>query len=204
MEHGTETKLMEKRKTTDEGFSRWLLQHLEKRRTLIHAMGQHAIWLSQLKTKYPVGSRGGIAAPVRIGTKFQERLQEQGSTVVFEAVYDSFKYNNDEWLRMTRPALNQHFPYLRYVCTCVPDSRDSHREKHNIVLRKDHPFWLTWWPPNGLGCLCFVTSVSESKMKSRGYKVARNLNFKFPAPDLGFDFNVGELFKGEQAEISAR
>lgn len=42
-----------------------------------------------------------------------------------------------------------------------------------MVLRHDHPFWKTHFPPNGWGCRCRVTAVPASEYKG------------FPPPDDG-------------------
>jgi uncharacterized protein with gpF-like domain len=39
--------------------------------------------------------------------------------------------------------------------------RQEHIALHNKAFRYDDPFWNTYYPPNGWGCQCRVTTKSE-------------------------------------------
>ena len=113
----------------------------------------------------------------------------------WETVYRtnlSTAYQAGRWQQMTDPDVVSSRPYLRYVSALLPTSRPSHREKHGVILRYDDPFWDTWYPPNGFNCYCTVTSVSESLLKRRGWKVSTGQRFVYEEPDEGFEKNVGK------------
>ena len=45
----------------------------------------------------------------------------------------------------------------------------AHRAWHGTVLRYDHPFWRSHYPPNGWHCRCTVLQYSDDDLKRRGY-----------------------------------
>lgn len=120
-------------------------------------------------------------------------LAARGLLRLTPAMIESFRYSAERWQQMTDPDVIEARPYLRYVCSNLPDSRLSHREKHGLIFSASHHFWDIWYPLNGPGCLCSVTSVSEDLLRRRGWKVSDNRNFEFPTPDRRFDFNIGKL-----------
>jgi SPP1 gp7 family putative phage head morphogenesis protein len=100
-------------------------------------------------------------------------------------------YQVGRWKQMTTPAVRAARPYLRYVSALLPTTRPSHREKHGLTYPVDHEFWNEWYPPNGFNCYCTVTSVSESLLERRGWKVSEQTDFAFPDADQGFQINAG-------------
>ena len=50
--------------------------------------------------------------------------------------------------------------------------RDEHRPWHGTVLRWDHPFWKTHYPPNGWACRCTVQQYSADDLKTFGFSVS--------------------------------
>lgn len=100
-------------------------------------------------------------------------------------------YQAGRWQQMTDPAVKAERPYIRYISARLPTSRPSHVEKHGLVYPQDHPFWSSWMPSNGHHCYCSTMSVSNSLLSRRGWTVSEKLNFKYPHPDEGFDYNPG-------------
>ncbi len=54
-------------------------------------------------------------------------------------------------------------PYLMYRIGPSRKHRDQHEAWDGLILPKDDPFWNTHFPPNGYGCKCFATAVSEAR-----------------------------------------
>ena len=62
--------------------------------------------------------------------------------------------------QLTDPELLARRPYWRYIHSDgVLHPRPLHVSWNGLVLRHDHPFWQTHYPPNGWGCHCRVTAV---------------------------------------------
>ena len=152
-----------------------------------------ADWLKHLEEKYPKGPRGGRHPLIRYAEKTAARIQASGQEAAFETMVSLFTYHAERWLQMTDPDVTEHRPYLQYHCACLPDSRPSHTEKHRLILPIAHPFWSTWYPINGLGCLCTVTTVSEFELTREKSKVSDVSHFNYLLPDEGFVFNIGKL-----------
>lgn len=66
-------------------------------------------------------------------------------------------------------------PYWRYMAVLDNRTRPEHRALDGLVFRHDHPFWDTWFPPNGFNCRCTVQSLSERQLKERGYTVEEEI-----------------------------
>ncbi|GHU00016.1 hypothetical protein AGMMS49960_07000 [Betaproteobacteria bacterium] len=64
------------------------------------------------------------------------------------------------YAQLTDPDLLARRPYWKYIHSeAVTNPRPQHLAWSGLVLRHDHPFWQTHFPPNGFGCQCRVTSV---------------------------------------------
>ncbi|MBW1778635.1 MAG: DUF935 family protein [Deltaproteobacteria bacterium] len=94
-------------------------------------------------------------APYRIETIFRTNLQSA--------------YQAGRLRQMTNPAVVAARPYWRYVAVMDPSTRPEHAALHGKVFRNDHPFWDTWYPPNGYNCRCTVQTLSRREMERRGY-----------------------------------
>lgn len=82
-------------------------------------------------------------------------------------------------------------PYFMYHSALKETSRETHKAMHGKVWAGDHPVWQAWMPPNGWGCLCWVTAHSAAQVQANGWKVLdeppRNLvNGKPLVPDGGW------------------
>ena len=62
-------------------------------------------------------------------------------------------------------------PYWRYVSVKDGRTRPTHRALNGKVYRHDHPFWDTYYPPNGFMCRCTVQTLSQAQVDARGLKV---------------------------------
>jgi SPP1 gp7 family putative phage head morphogenesis protein len=68
-------------------------------------------------------------------------------------------------------AAKQYAPYLRYRTRGDERVRLSHKLLNDIILPVDHPFWLTYLPPNDWGCRCRVVQLSQRDLDRRKLKV---------------------------------
>lgn len=112
-------------------------------------------------------------------------------------------------------------PYLMYLTAGDNRVRDEHRQWDEKILRADHPFWQSHYPPNGHRCRCTVVSLSQREMERRGLSVTPEseasailnrkkiyttdaktgeLLEKTKGIDIGWEHNVGTQWLG--ADIS--
>ena len=63
------------------------------------------------------------------------------------------------------------FPYLQYNAVNDRRTRPTHRALDGKVFPVDHPFWSTWYPPNGYRCRCSTISLTEGQVKRMGLTV---------------------------------
>ena len=109
------------------------------------------------------------------------------------------------WVRI-QENMRTH-PFLRYVAILDNRTRDEHKGWHGTLLRVDHSWWKTHYPPNGWRCRCTVMQLSEEDMKMFGYiETAAPETRMVPwentrtgevtlvpeGVDPGFAYNVGE------------
>jgi len=97
-------------------------------------------------------------------------------------------------------------PYWMLVAVHDRRTRQTHLAVDGLVYPHDHPFWQTWYPPNGFACRCVVVTLSERQVKARGLTVQTDMpdtirvvdpttgieSFVTPIPDKGWATNVGE------------
>ena len=84
-------------------------------------------------------------------------------------------YSAGHWQQMQ--AAKKMRPYGRYVHGQSIHPREQHLAWHGKVVPLDDPWWNYRWPPNGWGCKCSVTSVSERELLRNGWTV------EHPEPD---------------------
>ena len=85
-------------------------------------------------------------------------------------------YSRGRWQRIERLAATS--PWLRYVATLDNRTRPDHRRWHGTVLRFDHPFWQTHYPPCGWRCRCTVVQLSDEDLEEFGFEPSSG-----PPPD---------------------
>lgn len=62
--------------------------------------------------------------------------------------------------------------YLRYVAIMDGLTRESHAKLHGTILPREDGFWSSNYPPNDWGCRCYVQSLSQAELKTKGLKVS--------------------------------
>lgn len=97
-------------------------------------------------------------------------------------------YNAGRWDRLQRRT-NTH-PFWLYDAVNDSRTRPAHAAMDNTVLRHDHPWWATHYPPNGYNCRCRVVGLTESDATRRGISPAAP-DAAAAVPDAGWDYNPG-------------
>ena len=93
--------------------------------------------------------------PHRVRTIFQTNIQ---------GAYQAARHR-----QMTSPAVTAARPYWRYVSIDDAVTRPEHRALHGKIFRHDHPFWSTWYPPNGWNCRCHAQTVSKRELERNNW-----------------------------------
>lgn len=103
-----------------------------------------------------------------------------------------------QYAQMTKPGTVAAFPYWQYNHSGAVHPRQSHLALDGNVYRWDDPIWTTHYPPNGFGCGCFVTVVSDSdlgRLGKDGLDIAPDLRLPgggMTGVDPGFTYNPGQ------------
>ncbi|OIP98863.1 MAG: hypothetical protein AUK35_09695 [Zetaproteobacteria bacterium CG2_30_46_52] len=80
----------------------------------------------------------------------------------------------------------QKFPYWQYHHSIASqNARPQHLVWDKLVLPANHAFWLTHYPPNGWGCNCSVTGLSDVRLKARGLSVSEAPVIKLRQVEVG-------------------
>jgi SPP1 gp7 family putative phage head morphogenesis protein len=79
-------------------------------------------------------------------------------------------------------------PWWQYMTVRDESRREAHASQHGKIYRYDHPFWETWYPPNGFNCRCYTKSLSDRQVDPK--KIERQLPTE--TPDDGWQYNVGQ------------
>lgn len=91
-------------------------------------------------------------------------------------IYETNLFSSYQAGRMQQ--LNGHteaMPYWQYHHSdAVERPREEHLAWDGMILRHDDPFWKTHYPPNGWGCQCTVTALSEFDLQRMGRQVDRS------------------------------
>lgn len=98
-------------------------------------------------------------------------------------------YNAGRWDRLRRRT-GTH-PFWQYDAVNDSRTRPAHAAMDNTLLRHDHPWWATHYPPNGYNCRCRVIGLTEADAQRRGISAAPP-GAAESAPDAGWDYNPGE------------
>lgn len=141
----------------------------------------------------------GVAAQGLAGLGFSDVRLETIFRTNLQSAYQAGRY-----AQMQRTVEDR--PYWRYKAVSDNRTRPTHRGLHGLVYPADHPFWDTYYPPNGYRCRCSVQSLSADQVESRGIEVQKTIpemvTYKDPTtgfetetplyPDRGFAGNVGQ------------
>ena len=128
----------------------------------------------RLASKGWLAEKAGLQ-PWRVTTIFRTNLQSS--------------YQVGRYVQMQE--VSESRPYWQYQAVMDASTRDDHAAMDNKVFRSDDPVWDSWYPPNGFNCRCYITTLNDRQLKSRGLRVNKKPP-KGKAPDEGFDYNVGK------------
>lgn len=96
-------------------------------------------------------------------------------------------------------------PFWKLVAVHDGRTRRTHLAVDGLVFRHDHPFWQTWYPPNGYSCRCTVVALSQRQVDAQGLTVQTEIpdrikltdpntgmeSFVTPLVDAGWGTNIG-------------
>ena len=111
-------------------------------------------------------------------------------------------YAYGRWIQQYK--LKDKRPYLMYVAINDSRVRPAHLAMNRIILHIDHPFWLTWYPPNGFECRCFTMSLTEKQALKQG--ITKDEDLPSHAPDNGWSSSpvqFGDLQKVLDEKIAS-
>lgn len=100
-------------------------------------------------------------------------------------------------------------PYWQYSAVNDSRTRPTHLAMNGKIYPADHPFWDTWYPPNGYNCRCGVISLSQDDIDNEELTVetvnptggliepvdpvtGNRMPARLLMPDQGFDHNPGK------------
>lgn len=98
-------------------------------------------------------------------------------------------YSVGHYAAMTDPEVKKLRPWWEYDAVNDGKTRPSHRALDGAVYHADHPFWDTYYPPNGFRCRCGVRTLSKRQVEERNLKVMEEM------PERGVDKETGEMFR---------
>ncbi|BAE50569.1 Mu-like prophage FluMu F protein [Paramagnetospirillum magneticum AMB-1] len=99
----------------------------------------------------------------------ETKMVQLGSARRLHVIFDTnlrTAHAAGRWAQIERSA--ELAPFLRYSAVLDSRTRPEHREWNGTVLRWDHPWWDTHFPPNGWFCRCTVTQMGESDLARLG------------------------------------
>lgn len=71
-----------------------------------------------------------------------------------------------QWERAQRTSAG--LPYFLYGLSVAENRRPEHEAKVGTILPVNDPFWDSWFPPNGWGCLCWVRQITRREAERLG------------------------------------
>jgi len=158
----------EVQKALDGGIS--LGQFKKELRETLERKGWFAPKGERAVIELPDGAVRKRLTPWRLETIYRSNLQTAYSTGRYKQMRES----------VTRPL-------WQYMAIMDAVTRPDHADHHGKVYHRDHPFWNTWYPPNGFNCRCYVKTLSVRQMEQRKLKEEkRGTDLK---PDEGWRHN---------------
>lgn len=132
----------------------------------------------------PTGERAEVVMPD--GT-IRKRLTGWRLDTIFQtnlgSAYQTGRYKQMEEVKEIRP-------FWQYMTVGDVAVRDEHAQHHGKVYHADHPFWDTWYPPNGFRCRCYVKTLSGRQVEQRG--LMEETKGTDTLPDEGWRYNPGK------------
>lgn len=183
--------------------SRWYCQQLEP---VLKAKG----WWGEIEDTNPdTGETETIQAgsPWRLDTIFRTNT--------------STLYSAGRWESQIQDTSR---PYWMYVAVRDLRTRPAHTKLNGQCLPASHPFWQSFYPPNGWGCRCSVIALTAAEVKARGIVISGyqgalgeslrqvsaagemkpvatwTVNGKTTSPDAGFSYNPGAAYRPDLAK----
>lgn len=125
----------------------------------------------------------------------------------------STSYAAGRYRQLTEPEFLTRNPYWRYKhMDGIANPRLQHVAWNGLILRHDHPFWQTHFPPNGWGCSCKAFAVSEAEYRRAAKAGLPELPEGWDEPDAkgnlpgvarGFDYAPGASLGDELRALVA-
>lgn len=169
-----------------------------------------------------------IGRALENGTSYQTfqaeaaRMMEEGwrvwhvETVFRNAIQGA--YAAGRWRQIQE--VKESRPYLMYDAVNDSRTRPTHKAMDGKVYPADHPFWNSWYPPNGHRCRCGVITVSAREARAQGLTIEETdptgteLSVPDPVtgktsrvpmrPDPGWDHNQAETaWKPDTSRVRA-
>lgn len=97
-----------------------------------------------------------------------------------------------QWRALQRTAA---YTGKRYLVRYSVKDRDGpcqfHKQLDRLVIPHDDPIWREYWPPNGPGCTCEVTPISDPLARSMGIVADSYIKIANSWVDLDKDIRLG-------------
>ena len=138
--------------------------------------------------------RAKLGSPWRLATIFRTNMQQA--------------YAVEAWNGVVEQA--ELAPFLMYDALDDLRTRAEHRRWDRTVLRWDHPWFKTHFPPLGYNCRCGIVQLSQDELQAMGMSVAKDApedgtyRWRNPRTDMlhtvpngvdpGFDRNPGDAY----------
>ncbi len=96
------------------------------------------------------------------------------------------------WQTIQDPDFKARHPYLRYDHNSILNPREVHQAWDGKIYAVDDPWWDTHFAPNGFGCNCSETSISERQLKKLGRTGPDVAPEGTDGIQPGWEYNVGK------------
>lgn len=146
--------------------------------------------------------RATLGSPWRLETIFRTNMQQA--------------YAVEAWAGVVEQA--ELAPFLMYDAVDDLRTRAEHRAWDRTVLRWDHPWWKTHFPPLGYNCRCGIVQLSQGELQAMGLSVANDApesgtyRWRNPRTDMlhtvpngvdpGFDRNPGAAYVAQLERLA--
>lgn len=104
-------------------------------------------------------------------------------------------YSVGEYRQFTKH--QERFPAWEYQATDDSRVRLAHLLQNGKIYPVDHPYWKTWYPPNGYNCRCDVRPVHKYEIEGRSLKVSNE-------DDTGTTKKVLNPVTGEEENVTLK